>query len=174
MIRPAKFADTVRIVELLEQLHGESKYASISGFSNKAAHRLIQQCIHKHGGVHEGGALVMVSVKDSRVEGFMVGILDRIYHVCDDLAANDVYLYCTDKAPVTDFHRMFKAYLSWAKHNPKVAIIKASWTDAVEGADRITTVYENEGFVKVGEIFELRVEHEDLAGLAAKALEKVG
>ena len=64
MIRPAKFVDTPRIVELLGQMHQESRYRDVDEVDPKAAHRLISHAIHRHGHEHEGGAFVMVAVRD--------------------------------------------------------------------------------------------------------------
>lgn len=170
MIRPAKFADILRIVELLDEMCLHSKYNGVASVSHKAAHRLLQQCIQRHGFTNDGGSFVMVAVRDQRVEGFMVGILDRVYHVTDMLAANDVFLYCTKKAHPTSGVRLFDAYVSWAKNNPKVVSIKASWTDAMAGSERIERMYEGKGFKRSGGIFEMIVEPEDLAMQAAAAL----
>lgn len=171
MIRPAKFFDTIRIVELLEKAHAQSKYVGVAEFSHKAAHKLIHQCIHRHGHTHEGGALVMVAVRDQRVEGFMVGILDRVYHVTDKLAANDVFLYCSDKAHPADFIKLFDAYVSWASNNPKVVEIKASWTDVLPDAERVSALYERKGFRRCGGIYERAVKHEDMARKSLAILE---
>ena len=153
MIRGAKFYDTVRIVELLHEMHRKSRYRDVDHVDDKAAHRLITQAIHRHGGVHDGGALVMVSIKDQKVEGFLVGMLDRTYHIGKKLMAQDVFLYLSKKADPADLVRLMKAYLDWAGNNPKVVEIKASWTDALPEADRVEALYERMGFRRCGAIW---------------------
>lgn len=154
MIRGARFSDVPRIVDLLCEMHLASKYAGKVDVSRKAAHALIQQCVTRHGGLHEGGALVVVAEHDGTVEGFMVGMLDRVYHIGDRLAANDVFLHVTDKASKLDVGRLFKEYMSWAASNPKVHEIRASWTDTMEGASDIGKLYECNGFRQCGAIYE--------------------
>lgn len=175
MIRPAKFIDVPRIVELMGEMHRHSKYAFVDEVDEAAAHKLVAAFVQRHGGSHDGATLVMVSETEGKVvEGFMLGALDRVYHIGKRLSANDVFLYVSDYAPRTDALRMFEAYMSWATNNPKVAVIKASYTDAIEGAGRMVGVYERKGFHKIGEIFERLNETEDMAMPAMRALEGVG
>ena len=56
----------------------------------------MQQCVTRHGGQHEGGALVMVAEHDGQVEGFIVGMLDRVYHIGDRLASLGVVVEVTE------------------------------------------------------------------------------
>lgn len=160
MIRAAKFVDIPRIVELLEEMCAGSKYQGRAEVSPKAARALMQQCIQRHGGAHEGASFVAVAIRDQKVEGFVVGILDRVYHVTDKLAANDVFLYCSDKAASGDFLSLLKAYRDWAVANPKVIEVRTSWTNAMATGERMGPVYDRMGFSKVGEIYELIPVHE--------------
>lgn len=154
MIRAAKFSDIPRIVDLLHEMHAASKYAGKVDVSRKAAHALMQQCVTRHGGLHEGGALVMVAEHDGQVEGFIVGMLDRVYHIGDRLASNDVYLYVTEAASKLDVRRLLDAYVEWAAGNPKVFEIRLSWTDTMEGAEKIGDLYKKMGFRRCGAIYE--------------------
>ena len=154
MIRPAKFFDTTRIVELMHEMHEASRYKDMDEVSDKVAHRLVAQCIQRHGHMHAGGALVMVAVKDQKVEGFIVGMLDNLYHIGKHLMATDVFLFCSKKADQRDFLRLLRAYVDWAAGNPKVKEIKLSYTDAIEGAEKLVPVYEAMGFRRCGQIYE--------------------
>lgn len=154
MIRPSKFSDIPRIVDLLVEMHGASKYAGKVDVDRRAAHALLQQCVTRNGGLHEGGALVNVVEHKGTVEGFMVGMLDRVYHIGAKLSAKDVYLYVTPAASKLDARRLIKAYVRWAVENPKVFEINLSWTDTMEDAEKIGDLYNALGFRKCGEIFE--------------------
>lgn len=153
MIRAAKFFDAVRIVELMHELHAKSRYKTLDAVDDKAAHRLVTHAIHRHGHLHDGGALVMVSVRDQRVEGFIIGMLDRTYHIGKKLMAQDVFLYLSKKADAADAVRLVKAYIDWATNNPKVIEVKLSWTDALPDAERIEQLYERLGFRRCGAIW---------------------
>lgn len=154
MIRPAKFVDIPRLVDLLCEMHGASKYAGTVDVDRKAAHTLMQQCVTRHGGKHEGAALVMVAEHEGQIEGFVVGLLDRVYHIGTKLAANDVYLHVTEKGRPRDVRRLLDAYVAWAAENPKVAEIRLSWTDTMEGAEKIDGLYKRMGFRRCGAIYE--------------------
>lgn len=156
MIRPAKFVDIPRMVDLLCTAHAESKYAARMGVSRKAAHTLLQQAVQRHGGQHEGGTLVMVAEKGGEVEGLMVGTLNRVYFIGDKLEAQDVFLFVTPQADKRDASRLLDAYLEWADGNPKVDFedVKLSHTDALPGAERVAKLYAKKGFRRCGAIYE--------------------
>lgn len=166
MIRPAKFYDIVRIIELLDEMHEKSRYASRVAIDYKVAHKLFAQCIQRHGGTNDGSSLVMVAVRDQKVEGFFVGMLDRVYHVGTKLRANDIYLYNSPRSHAPDMIRLFDAYLSWASSNPRVIEIMASWTDTIEGAQRIESLYEMRDFRPSGGIWTRDVAHQDVSRIA--------
>lgn len=154
MIRAAKFADIPRIVELMVEMQSASKYRDVSEVDVKVAHQLVAHCIQRNGHTTDGGALVQVVDVAGQVEGFMMGVLGRVYHIGKKLNADDAFLHCTKRAPKTAMKRLFKAYMDWATSNPRVATIKASWTDALPGAARMGAFYKGQGFERVGEIFE--------------------
>lgn len=166
MIRPAKFVDVPRIVELLTEMHAVSRYKDRVGVNHKVAHNLAAQCIQKHGGTHDGGSLVYVAERDGVVEGVMIGMLDRVYHIGDMLMANDVFLYCSPRAYPMDMPKLFDAYMQWAQENPRVYEIGASWTDVADGAERIEAMYERKGFRKAGAIWKRDVRTQ-VEGIAA-------
>jgi L-amino acid N-acyltransferase YncA len=157
MIRPAKYGDVPRIVDLLKEMHAASKYAGHVGVDHKSAHDLITQCVRRHAGQHEGATLVFVVERDGQVEGFMVGMLDRIYHIGDRLTANDLYLHTTKAAPPGSARGLFRRYMKWAADNPKVYEIASSWSDAIPGAQKVGRMYQALGFEKCGEMFIKRV-----------------
>lgn len=154
MIRAAKFVDVPRIVELLVEMQAASKYRDISEVDERAAHALVAHCVQRNGHTTDGGALVQVVEVSGTVEGFMIGVLGRVYHIGKKLNADDAFLHCTKRAPKSAMNRLFQAYLDWAMSNPRVATIKASWTDALPGAARMGGFYTKKGFSRVGEIFE--------------------
>lgn len=154
-MRPATHSDVPRLLELLLDMQRKSKFAPDIDVDVQTARALVFTAITRNGGLHQGGAFVQVVEKDGRVEAFIVGMLDRVYHIGNRLVANDIFLYATDAAPKTAAARLFRAYVKWALGNPKVAKIMASWTDALgEDAQRIEKLYEREGFHRVGAIWE--------------------
>jgi hypothetical protein len=162
MIRPAKFADIMRIVELSHEMHERSRYSGVDEVNEKTVRELMAQCIQRHGHTHAGGSLCLVAVRDMKVEGFMVGMLDHLYHIGNKLMAQDIFLYTSDKADALDFMRLLRAYVRWASSNPKVVEIKLSYTDAIEGSDRLDLIYQGLGFRQCGNIYERAPEVEEM------------
>lgn len=155
MIRPATASDLPRLYDLLLEMQRKSKYFPDIDVDERAARSLLMTGIQRNGSLHDGGSLMLVDEKAGQVEGFIMGMLDRIYHIGSRLCANDIYLYCTESATKLAPLKLVKGYIDWAMGNPKVAKIMLSWTDAL-GADgeAISRMYGGLGFHKVGEIWE--------------------
>lgn len=155
MIRPATASDLPRLYDLLLEMQQKSKFAPDIEVDERAARSLLMTGIQRNGSQHDGGALLLVEERDEQVEGFIMGMLDRVYHIGTRLCANDIYLYCTEMAAKTAALKLAKGYIEWAMGNPKVAKIMLSWTDAlgVDG-ESIGRMYNGLGFHKVGEIWE--------------------
>lgn len=158
MIRPAKFADVPRIAELLEEAYGGSIYADRAAFDVKTAKALLVQALHRHGHKTAGGSLVMVGEKGGVVEGFIVGAVERVYHVLDRFMATDMWFVCSKRADPRDASRMLKAFVEWAESNPKVIEIRMGITNAMgDGWRKAGKLYERAGFVEAGGMYERRV-----------------
>ena len=154
MIRPGKMADIVRIRELFIEMHAASKYAGVVEIDLMTLQKALMTFMMRNGHTNDGGCIVTVSEDDGVVEGFMVGMLDRIYHIGDKFSANDIYLYASPRCSPLAVGKMIDAYLAWAQANPKVHEIALSWSDALPFASRMAKVYERKGFSRCGEIFE--------------------
>jgi hypothetical protein len=151
MIRTATFGDMMRLRELFVEMHRRSKYAELSGLDEEAARTLLMNCIRANGRTNEGGTLFNVCERDGALEGFMIGTLNRIYHVGKRLQASDM----TDRAFPHDLHRLVSAYLAWAEGNPRVAMIGLSETDAIrKDSARLAKLYERNGFRRFGTVWE--------------------
>jgi hypothetical protein len=155
MIRAASHSDLPRLRDLLLEMQRVSKFYPDIDVDQPTARSILLTGVQRHGGLTLGGANVQVVEKNGQVEAFMLGMLDRVYHIGNRLQANDIYLYATQAAPKTAAVQLLKGYIAWALGNPKVAKIMLSWTDAlgVDG-EKLARVYEKLGFHRVGEIWE--------------------
>lgn len=155
MIRKAAFSDTQRILDLLLEMQRLSKYAPDVDVDQITARSLVATAIQRNEGKHQGGTIVLVEEKDGQIEAFIIGILDRVYHIGNRLQANDLFLFATPKASRTAATRLIDGYIEWALANPKVAKIMLSWTDALGvDSDKIERLYAKKGFHRVGGIWE--------------------
>lgn len=154
-MRHATLNDCARIFELVLEMHSESKFPPDVGVDHITARSLIMTAIQRNGGLHQGGTIVLVEEKDGAVEAFVIGILDRVYHIGNRLASNDLFLYASKRARRGASIRLFRGYVQWALSNPKVAKIMGSWTDALgPEVEKIEALYRKEGFHRIGAIWE--------------------
>lgn len=153
-MRPARFVDTPRIVELLVEQHGKSRYDGKVAINEDYAKKFVAQHIQRHGGTHVGGSCVfVVEGEDGQVEGVIIGLLDLVYHIGDALQAHDVFFVCSERAPARAMFDLFDAFVSWAEANPKVFEITPSRSDAVPGSERLDKFFERRGFEDGGRMF---------------------
>lgn len=154
MIRAARFMDVIRLAELLAQSHEATRYADLA-FDAAAARKLLAQFVQRHGGTHDGATCLFVLENGEGVIcGFVAGAMDRVYHVGEKLAANDVFLIAAPDAPPTTARRLLAAYIDWAQRAPDCVEIRLSWTDALPTGERMGPIYQRMGFRKCGEIYE--------------------
>ncbi len=151
-IRPAKYGDIPAIWELMREMHERSRYVERAQPVMKEGKALLMQRIQRHGG-HQGGcSVVFVSETDGRIDGFVVGVLTRLYHYFDKLMATDQFWYVSLGA--RDGLALYGALIAWAEANPNVIEIRAGMTDAISDYRRTERFFERKGFVKRGAIYE--------------------
>lgn len=148
-------SDLPRAYALLLEMQTKSKYAGIVDVDEATAKALLINAVKRHGGTNNGGFCFFVIEAMGKIEGFIIGLLDRVYHIGNRLVANDVYLYCTKDAPRMASSRLIDAYVKWALDNPKVHEIKASWQDALGSNGKIMDkMLQRKGFRACGSIWE--------------------
>lgn len=167
MMRPARFIDTPRIVELLVEQHQSSRYAAVTDVDVDYTKRMVGQMIQRHGGIHDGATCCYVIENDEGiVEAFIFGMLDRVYEIGTALVAWDKFLVCSPRAPSTAMMRLLNGYLEWADNNPKVIEIGGSWTDVLPTGERMDSVFTRKGFTRCGAIYR-RASNTQAQGIAA-------
>jgi hypothetical protein len=160
MIRVARFADVPRLVELLHEMRTNSIYVDRADIDQKAAKSLLVSSIQRHGGGHAGSTLVLVAETEAGdVEGFVIGLLDRVYGIGDKLTATDIITYASPRADAHDAMRLVNALVAWAKANPKCIEVRLGANDVMGGDwQRTARLYERAGMKQVGSIYEARFE----------------
>lgn len=156
MIRRATMSDLPRVYALVGQLHKATEYAKRDiDVSEPAMHRLFKAALARNGSTGDGGTLLNVFEHKGQIEGFMLGALQRVYHIGNRLEAQDFFLYCTPGAPNPAWSKLVDAFVEWASANPKVADIVLSTND-VAGTDplKLGRLYARKGFMKRGEIWK--------------------
>lgn len=156
MIRRALPQDMKGVERLIRAQHAASKYAERVGISDKAMETLLLGMFAQMGQRGPNATHVAVAVEDGAIVGFVAGVLDRVYHIGDRLTANDLFLVSSGK--LSNTLGLIDSYLAWARANPKVVEVVLSWSDALAGAERVAEIYRRKGFVRSGEMYELRLD----------------
>lgn len=152
MLRTAKPADTQRIVDIIAEVHAESRYAALP-FDRRAARSLVMQAIQRNLGENDGGCLVVVEELDGHVEAAIIGTLSRVYMVVDALKATDLFLVATAKASLLAARRLLGAYIAWAQKNPAVYEIELTHTDVTPQSAAMGGIYQTMGFEPFGHAY---------------------
>ncbi len=152
-VRNAKFTNIPAIYSMLEELYDKSVYKGRDEIEPREAKRLITNCIQRHGQMGPGGACVFVCGPEGRANGFIIGVLDRVYHIGKKLMATDLYWYVSDDASRKDAIALFDAFCDWADTNPNVLEIKPGATDAVGDYRRTEIVFKRKGFRQSGSMW---------------------
>ena len=158
MIRSARFEDVPALAAMLRDMHGRSKYAGRVDISEKAMDSVLTGMVAQQGQKGPQGSCCAIAVEGSAPVGFIVGLLDRVYHIGNRLVANDVYLWLRPGANALHTLQLVRFYLKWARSVRAVLEIRLSWTDALPGAERLGRLYGRLGAERVGEIYELRLD----------------
>jgi GNAT superfamily N-acetyltransferase len=154
MLRPARFADAMRITDLLVEAQASSRFAGIVDVDVAYTRKLIAASIQRDGGSHDGGTHCRVfEGPGAKVEAFMIGVLDRVYGIGTHLVANDQFLVASPRAPRNAMLALVRSYLAWADRNPKVIETWLSWTDVMPTGERMGGYYEKMGFQRCGAMF---------------------
>lgn len=153
-VRPARFGDIPALYALMEEMHGRSIYRDVDEIDERECKRLFMGCIQRHGQTNEGGCLVLVAERDGKVEGFIIGMLDRLYHVGRKLVATDLFFYVSERGDPRDAGRLLDEMIAWAAGAKNVVAIRPGITDAIDPDCRARALYERRGFRKAGVIYE--------------------
>lgn len=157
MIRLAQMTDLPRILELMIEAAGKSRYAQLGGVHRPYAKKFLQETLFLNGVTGESGTWVSVYVKDGTIEGFHIGMQQRIGLVGTRFEATDAQFYVSDRAGAFAFSGLLDSFFKWASRNPRIAIIRPGVTDMLDDIDRTAAIYERLGFRKSGHILELPI-----------------
>lgn len=157
MIRRAEFGDVPRLVEILSAAHARSPYNGIVNIDIKEAKALLVNSIQRHGGQRIGSTFVEVAERYGTVEGFIVGLLQRVYHIGDRLTASDLFWIGTSAIHPRDAARLMKRMIAWAEACPGVVEIQCGATDAAADSKRTGQLLLHMGLTPFGGIYRKEV-----------------
>lgn len=158
LIRAARFADVPVLVDMLVEQQKASIYVDTVRVDHDHARKLLAAMVQRHGGIHDGATCVFVAeAADGTVCGFCAGALSRVYLIGVELMAQDAFLVVDRDAPKTAMLRLLDAYIGWAEASPKVREIQLSHSAAIDGAERMATVFRRKGFEPFGRSYRREI-----------------
>lgn len=153
-VRPAKTADVVALMDLIQTALEKSAYAGRGDLDRDYAGAVLRRSMHFNGKSAAGATLILVSEKDGNIEGYFFGILDRVYQFGKPLAAHEVHFYLTDKADARDAIRILDAFEAWADGNDKVIEKRIGASNFMGETDpRFAALLERKGFTKGATVY---------------------
>jgi hypothetical protein len=150
MIRDATFSDIPAMRRVLQWAYDHSAYAGgPCGFDEKEATRLLVHAVQGH----KAGAFVQVAEHEGAIEGLIVGMKARVYHVGTRNMASDLFWVATDKVHARDPRLLMKAFIAWAKGEPDVIEIRCGVTAVLQDPDKAGRILESLGMERYGAIY---------------------
>lgn len=154
-IRKATFGDIPALCGLMREAHKRSRYCALAGFSEQRAKARLMNAIQRDGGQHEGSTFVAVSEHGEKgIDALIIGLLQSIYELSDDLEATDYFWYAAPGASATSAKRLLRVMHKWAAACPKVVLIRQANTDAIVSPERSGRILTSQGMRLTGNIYE--------------------
>lgn len=154
-VRPAKFADIPRLIEIAQDALSRSRHASRGRVVPEYAKRTAMSAIKNHG----QGTCCFVGEAKGSVEAVIVGVTDWFYGACDFRYATDYFFYATRQADPRDAGRLASAFEKWALQAPNVVEIKPMVNGAILGMDwkMSARIWRRRGYVQDGASFHKEI-----------------
>lgn len=155
MIRPARFVDIPRLLELAHEMHRLSRYAryeagpAVEERFKKLAIRGIQ--------AHGKATCLFVAEEEGKVEGFVLGIVDLVYHVLHERYATDLYLWASERAPPLAGVGLLEALEKWARSVPNVIELRLGSVSAIVDWHALEPLYKRRGFEQDGALYRKEI-----------------
>lgn len=149
---PNGFADALGILDVLRWAHAHSVYAGLT-FDEVEANRVICHAIQKHGHKNASGTFVQVSEVEGKVEGFIVGVLTRVYHCHVEVGASDLWYITTPRCPARDRVGLMVTFTDWAERHPKCVEVTVAASGAMGAEDRFVKILDKLGYEKFGSLY---------------------
>jgi hypothetical protein len=141
---------------VLREAHAQSAYAKLE-IDEPEAKRLLMGAIQRHGGKGEAGTLVNVAETDGKVEGLIIGVLQRVYFIGKDYTATDLMWVGTERASARDKIGLMLSLTEWAKAHRKVVEVVCNASGAFD-AEKTARIMEKLGFAKFGGLWRMETQ----------------
>lgn len=147
MIRAGKYADIIRLTELIVEMHEKSVYAEKTILKKDLFKNICSSALSQKG---RRACLYVSENNEGVIEGFIVGMVDRIYGVTKELYATDLFFYMSERSSSKDAIGLILLFRRWAESVKGVIEIRLGITGAIGGWKRLQKIYERLGYKQDG------------------------
>lgn len=155
-IRPARFRDIPRIVELCAGIHGVSSFANRFALDEWALKKALLDAIGSHAS-KPGSGLVLVSETDGDIDGVFVGFVKQLYSCLDAYIASNVIWYSAPDARPQVAFELLKAFEQWLSRSDHPVIFRMGLSDAIQDPERMSKLLTRKGYRHSGHLFEKEI-----------------
>jgi len=153
-VRKARFIDTRAMADILRDVYARSIYPNLDEIDEREMKRLLTASVQKHGAKGEGATGVFVHEDGTgAVDGFIIGMTQRVYHIGTKLSATDLFFLLREGAPPRAGIGLFRAFEAWAEAQPGVVEIQVGLTAALGDYAAAGKMYEKRGLKPYGAIY---------------------
>jgi len=145
-VRKASFSDIPRLWELAQEMHAASVYAERVTPEKKAFRDLCFQTITNHG----HATCIFVYEDAGEVVGFIMGTIDRVYHIAKEFLATDIFFYVAEGSTAKAAPKLLDAFVEWGEGRKNVVEIYVGISGAIGNPERTAKMYERRGFRRDG------------------------
>lgn len=153
---PKSFADVLGIIDVLRWGHENSAYRGLT-FDEKEANSVVCQAVQRHAHKNRTGSFVQVSEVEDKIAGFIIGVLQPVYHVHREVGATDLFWITQPKCPVREKVGLMLSLVDWAKAHPHCVEITSAASDAMGTASKAAPILEKLGFKPFGSIYRMEI-----------------
>lgn len=152
MIEPAVFRDVPAMIEVLRWAHGKAPFSA--EFDEREANRALCQSIQRNGFTSPSGTWVRVARNaDGDITGFIVGVLQPVYHCSKELTAIDLWWVAKQECTARDFVGLMLSMVDWAEKHPKAVEIQSVPDDFCGRGAKAAAALEKLGFTLSGNVY---------------------
>lgn len=150
-IRAGRFTDIPTLRKMADE--ALARYSPGGTISRPALDELLQGAIAAQDRQGEGATLVAVADNNGRIEGVIVGMVQRAYWVLDSLEAADLAFYVRPGAHPMTARRLVRVFLAWAAKSPGVTQAMLSTNGQIDRGERAGVLMRRSKMLPTGTIY---------------------